>query len=65
MRTIFRRLERLEAQVLAANDSHSALIQFVDVDMRVTSTLLIEAGKSLWTHFEARTEDSSGASRPE
>jgi len=32
---------------------HSVLIEFVNTDKRVTSTLLMENGKQVWTHMEA------------
>jgi hypothetical protein len=66
MKTLFRRLQRLEARVRAADHSHSVLIQFVDVDMSVTSTLTMEASKPpLWTHFAPGTGAHSAGPRPQ
>jgi len=58
-RNIPRRLMRLEEQVEAAQaiTSHSMLIQFVDPQKGVTSTLLMEGGKQVWTYL--KDEDAS------
>ena len=49
-----RRIGRLEARTAAASDhySHEHLVQFVDTDKRVVSTLLLKTGEAgVWTHF--------------
>jgi hypothetical protein len=48
-----RRLERIERRVLPASESLSVTIHFVAPGKGVTSTLLMESGKRVWTRFEA------------
>jgi hypothetical protein len=51
IRTISRRLERLEARAGVGSTTKpvSLLIEFVNSEKRVTSTLLMERGKVVWT----------------
>ena len=56
-KNISRRLARLEARVRPASDSFSILIQFVDSEKRVTSTLLVESGKRVWTNLEGEPDE--------
>ena len=52
VRSISRRLERLEKRVLPGSDSFSVTIHFVHPEKGVTSTLLMESGKRVWTRLE-------------
>jgi hypothetical protein len=52
MRHLLRRLERLEARVAPSAPALSILVQFVDPQMRVTSTLHLGPGQErVWTYF--------------
>jgi hypothetical protein len=54
IRSVTRRLERLEARSVAAAaaHSHSHLLRFITPEGEVASTLLMETGKpSVWTHL--------------
>jgi hypothetical protein len=64
VKDISRRLKRLEAR--AWPDSFSFMIHFINRDNRVTSTLLMEAGKpQVWTHLEGEPEDAGRPPTPE
>ncbi len=50
----------MRAAVVSATNSHSVLIHFVDLDKRVIGTLLMKAGKQVWTHLAGgKGEDES------
>jgi hypothetical protein len=57
VRNISRRLERLEARVRSTSDSFSVMIHFVHPEKGVTSTLLMESGKQVWTNVEERMRE--------
>jgi hypothetical protein len=66
--SIRRRLKRLEAHLASETDPFSLRIQFLDSMKRVTSTLLLESGKQVWTNLEdenARRPPTSAASQAE
>ena len=54
IRTVARRLERLEARAAVVRETNSAshTIRFVDPDKRVTSTMHWENGRCVWTQIE-------------
>ena len=62
-RNIYRRIERLEANPRWASNQLSFLIQFVDPKKGLTSTLLLEGSKRVWTNLEE--QDASSPEMPD
>ena len=59
IRTVSRRLERLEArakEVAAARPEPHSFLYIEPVNKRVTSMLRWENGKEMWTHFDPPRE---------
>jgi hypothetical protein len=52
MKSILRRIQKLEKQKAEATNSLSFTIHFIDSKMAVTSTLLIRNGEQIWTKAE-------------
>ena len=58
MNAVERRLRRLEKQLADAASAFSINVEFVDPEKGVTSTLLLERDKCIWTNLEDEQSDA-------